>query len=260
MRLLSYNIRYGGTGREAHLAEVICAVAPDLVVLQEATIPRVVEQLAAATGLTVWDARPGNSLAYMSRQPLAHHEWHRPPGMRHAMLELVPADFDLRIYGLHLSAIHSNWTERRRMRELQAALHHIEPHRTEFHALVGDFNTLAPDAQLDIRKLPPRLRPFVWLSGGRVRWATVQMMLDAGYVDAGRMFHSQGAFTFPTWDPHLRLDYLFLPAEHASRLQLCEPLPEVASVRQASDHLPLLAQFASHVAPQPVVSAASESR
>lgn len=244
MRLLSYNIRYGGAGREALLAEVIRAAAPDIVVLQEATIPRVVEQLAAATDLPNWAARPGNSLAFLSRRPLAHHEWHRPPGMRHALLEIVPADFALRIFGLHLSAIHSNWTERRRMRELQAALNHIRPHRDDSHALVGDFNTLAPGAELDMRKLPPRLRPFVWLSGGRIRWATVQMMLDAGYVDAGRMFHPHGAFTFPTWDPHLRLDYLFLPAAQSVRLQSCEPLPEVAGVRQASDHLPLLAQFA----------------
>ncbi len=47
LRLLSYNIRYGGAGREAALAAVIRAAAPDLVVLQEATNPQVVERLAA---------------------------------------------------------------------------------------------------------------------------------------------------------------------------------------------------------------------
>ncbi len=42
-KLLSYNVRYGGGGREPHLAAVIREADPDLVVLQEATDPRVVE-------------------------------------------------------------------------------------------------------------------------------------------------------------------------------------------------------------------------
>ena len=42
MKLLSYNIRFGGRGREPLLAAVVRAVAPDLVVFQEATDPRVV--------------------------------------------------------------------------------------------------------------------------------------------------------------------------------------------------------------------------
>ena len=39
LRVLSYNIRYGGTGREAELLTVIRSAAPDLVVFQEATQP-----------------------------------------------------------------------------------------------------------------------------------------------------------------------------------------------------------------------------
>ena len=39
LRLLSYNIRFGGRGREQALAETIVAAAPDLVVFQEATDP-----------------------------------------------------------------------------------------------------------------------------------------------------------------------------------------------------------------------------
>jgi endonuclease/exonuclease/phosphatase family metal-dependent hydrolase len=39
LRLLSYNIRFGGVGREQSLADVIKRVAPDLVVFQEATHP-----------------------------------------------------------------------------------------------------------------------------------------------------------------------------------------------------------------------------
>ena len=40
------------------------------------------------------------------------------------------------------------------------------------------------------------------------------------------------------WDPHLRLDYAFMPARHAARLRSCRVLqPEHAG--KASDHLPL---------------------
>jgi exodeoxyribonuclease-3 len=73
LRLLSYNIRFGGAGREAALAAAITARSPDLVVLQEATRPDVVERLAAATGMKQWAATPGHSVGFMSRVQVEHH-------------------------------------------------------------------------------------------------------------------------------------------------------------------------------------------
>jgi len=46
LRLMSYNIRFGGVGREERLAAVIRQADPDIVVLQEATRPDVVERHA----------------------------------------------------------------------------------------------------------------------------------------------------------------------------------------------------------------------
>ena len=60
-RLMTYNIRRGGRGREAPIAAVINGCAPDLVLLQEATDPRSVERIAAATGMEEW--RPGSRSA-----------------------------------------------------------------------------------------------------------------------------------------------------------------------------------------------------
>jgi len=91
VRLLSYNIRYGGRGREAALAAVITAARADVVVFQEATSPVIVEQLARETGLEHWGARRGESLAYLSRLPLDHVEWRKPRVSRHAFIEIVPA-------------------------------------------------------------------------------------------------------------------------------------------------------------------------
>ena len=50
LRILSYNILKGGVGREAALAAVISSCEPDIVILQEAYRPAVVQQLAAACG------------------------------------------------------------------------------------------------------------------------------------------------------------------------------------------------------------------
>jgi len=50
-RLLTYNILHGGFGRTDALANVINSVAPDLVLLQEATLPANIEKLAEATGM-----------------------------------------------------------------------------------------------------------------------------------------------------------------------------------------------------------------
>jgi endonuclease/exonuclease/phosphatase family metal-dependent hydrolase len=243
-KLLSYNIRYGGAGREARLAAVIREAAPDLVVFQEATLPHVVERLAAETGMKTWAAQPGYSLAFISRVEIALHQWHRPAGARHPFLEIAPAGTQFRIFGLHLSAVHSNVTELRRVRELRATLAGIEEHRAGFHVLTGDFNTLAPGDVLDVRRLPLRLRPMIWLGGGKIRWRTIQIMLDAGYVDAYRQLYPlEKGYTFPTWDPHVRLDYVFLPAAYADCLKACRIVSEIPEVAQASDHFPLLAQL-----------------
>ena len=244
MKLLSYNIRYGGAGREDRLAAVIREAEPDLVMLQEATNPRVVERVAQATGMNIWAAHAGYSLGFISRVKVSSHEWHWPAGTRRAFLEVVLAETEMRVFGLHLSAIHSNWTERRRVRELRALLGAIKQHEKGFHVLVGDFNTLAPGEPLDLRHLPLRLQTLFWLSGGRIRWETIQIMLDASYVDGYRLLHPlEKGFTFPTWNPHVRLDYLFLPAPFAERLKACQVFNESLAVAPASDHFPLLADI-----------------
>ena len=244
MRLLTYNIRDGGVGRGGVLAAVVNHCAPDVVVLQEAIAPSVVEQLAAATGMTTWGAQPGQSLAFMSRVPIERHEWHRPVASRRAFLEIVPAAGSLRIFGVHLSAVHSNWTERRRGRELRAILQGVARHKDDFHVIAGDFNTLAPGEELDLRKLPPRLRAIVWLTGRQIRWETIQIMLDASYVDGYRSLHgSDPGYTLPAWDPHVRLDYVFTPLSWSRRLTACAVVSGHPALALASDHLPLQAEL-----------------
>jgi endonuclease/exonuclease/phosphatase family metal-dependent hydrolase len=244
-RLLSYNIRHGGGGREDQIAAVISSCEPDLVIFQEATKPEVVDRLASLCGMAHCGAQPQTSLGFMSRQRVVEHTWHRPRLSRHAFLEIRPTGVDFAVFGVHLSAVHAAWTERRRALELNTLLRTIRSHDRGFHLLAGDFNTLAPGDVLDFRKLPARLRALVWLSGGRIRWRTIQIVLNAGYVDVFRRLHPHDTgLSFPVWDPHVRLDYVFAPAGHAARFAACHVVKDEPA-KEASDHFPLFAEIAA---------------
>ena len=243
IRLLSYNIQRGGAGREDALLSVIGPCQPDIVVFQEATRPSVIEDLAKRSGMTVCAALPRLSLGFMSRIPIAHYAWHRPRISRHAFLEIVPEGLELRVFGVHLSAVFAAWTERRRVFELRAMLNSIKRHQHGFHALVGDFNTVTPGELLDFAALPQKVRATVWLSGGTIRWRTTQVVKDAGYADAFRVLHpADPGLTLPASRPQVRLDYLFVPGAQLERVVSCEVVRSEAAAK-ASDHLPLLSEL-----------------
>jgi endonuclease/exonuclease/phosphatase family metal-dependent hydrolase len=249
----------GGVGREGALAATINACQPDLVILQEASRPSVVQALAQACGLSHWAASPGHSLAYMSRVPIASHVWRRVRWARRAYLEVVTAD-GLRVYGVHLSAVHSNVTERRRAYELRALLSSIERHQHGFHFVTGDFNTLAPGERLDMTRLPPRIRAFAWVTGKTIRWVTIRLMLEAGYADGYRLLHPDGeGATFPSWSPDVRLDYAFLPTPYAATLQACDVARGLPGSNNASDHLPLLSSVVLSTIDRPAAGTSAET-
>jgi endonuclease/exonuclease/phosphatase family metal-dependent hydrolase len=244
VKLLSYNIRFGGRRREQQLAEVIRAVNPDLVIFQEAIDPEVIKSLAGETGLPFWAARREHSIGYISRLETSHHEWHYPAGAKHSFLEIAIKGSEARIFGLHLSSMFSKWGERRRVREIRALLKSIEKHQQGFHVLVGDFNTLAVGELLDVRRMPPWIRGLIWLSGRDIQRETIQIVRDAQYLDGYRFLHpNDKGYTFPVWDPHLRLDYVFVPETFAKRLLGCEVVAHLPVATSASDHFPLLAEL-----------------
>ena len=242
-RLLTYNILHGGGDRVQKIADVIRTCAPDLVLLQEATDPAKVEKIAELSGMADFRSVRRQSLGFVSKQKVAFVEWVRPRVSRHAFIDIVPAGERVRVFGVHLSAMHSAWTEQRRVYELRALLKKIADQRERFHVLAGDFNTIAPGAKLEMGSLPLRYRPLLWLTGGRVRWRTIQTVLDAGYVDAFRMLHPEDpGWTLPTSDPHIRLDYVFVPHAQAGKVMMCDVVRnEPAST--ASDHFPVVSDL-----------------
>jgi endonuclease/exonuclease/phosphatase family metal-dependent hydrolase len=254
VRLLTYNIREGGVGRAEAIAEVIRAANPDVVALQEATDPAVVERIANVAGFPFYGSRRAHSTGFLSQVPVLEYEWRHPPRTRHALLEVSLADGLPRVFVLHLRAWFSKWSEQRRARELRGLLDGIreqlirEQHAFAFHLLAGDFNALAPGERFDSSPMPAWIRGMIWLGGRDIARSTIAMMQADGYVDAWRTVHADlqdaPGYTFPVWNPHVRLDYVFTPAEYVSRLTACEVRQVPEAVRTASDHLPLLVEIA----------------
>ena len=242
-RLLTYNILKGGTGRAEAIAKVINSVAPDLVLVQEATDPATLEKIAELTQMAEWRTYQRQSLGFLSRQPVAHKQWLTPRGSRHAFLEVVPQGDKVRVFGVHLSAVLAAWTERMREAELCSLLRAVDEHKSRFHVLTGDFNTVAPGEEFKVGKLPMRLRPLMWITGNRVRWRTIQTVIDAGYTDSFRTLHpSEPGMTLPTVAPLLRLDYVFVPTPQADRVIACDVVKAPEAVA-ASDHFPVVADL-----------------
>jgi endonuclease/exonuclease/phosphatase family metal-dependent hydrolase len=253
LRLLTYNIREGGVGRAEAIAEVITAASPDVVALQEARDPLVVEKIAKLAGFQFFGSRRSHSTGFLSNVHVLKHEWRHPPRTRHALLEVSLADGFPRLFVLHLRAWFSKWNERQRARELRGLLDGIqqqlirEKHAFAFHVLAGDFNALAPGEKFDSSPMPRWIRTMVWLSGRDIARTTIEMMKSDGYVDAWRTLYADHVndpgYTFPVWNPHVRLDYVFTPAEFASRFTACEVRRTPKEVQNASDHFPLLVEI-----------------
>lgn len=255
MRFLTYNIREGGVGRAEAIAEVISAAKPDVVALQEAREPAVVERIAELAGFKFFGSRRSHSTGFLSNVPVINYGWRHPPRTRHALLEVALADGYPRVFVLHLRAWFSKWSERQRARELRGLLDGIqqqlikEQHAFAFHVLAGDFNALGPGEKFDPSPMPAWIRGMIWLSGRDIARSTIEMMQSDGYADAWRTLHAdqegEPGYTFPVWNPHVRLDYVFTPSEYKSRFTRCEVRRTPDAAVTASDHFPLLVEIST---------------
>jgi exonuclease III len=101
--------------------------------------------------------------------------------------------------------------------------------------LAGDFNAIHPDDP--IGELPEGVMQ------GYIARRPIQVLLDAGYVDCYRMLNPETpGYTYSSFHPWLRLDYLFASPTLAGRLSACDVVTG-AGAQHASDHLPVWAEF-----------------
>src|SRR5687768_8570122 len=121
LRVVTYNVLDGGAGREALLAEVLEALAPNVVFLQEVADDSLPNDLAARLGMQHYVAT-GNQwrrLAVLSRLPILTAQSHHPrPAIHRSILHatLGPvAGEPLHVWGVHLMALPLFAMEARRM-------------------------------------------------------------------------------------------------------------------------------------------------
>jgi endonuclease/exonuclease/phosphatase family metal-dependent hydrolase len=97
-------------------------------------------------------------------------------------------------------------------------------------------------------ELVPRGETTDALVGALMPRAAVRSMLDAGYVDCLRQIHPRAdSFTCPTYQPAVRIDYVFATTAMAALLVNCFVAAQSGALRElamrASDHFPVVADF-----------------
>jgi len=125
LRLVSYNIRFGGRGRDGLIADVLGKLDPDVVVFEEAYDLKVLDSIAGRLNMHEVLGRPEHSVGAISRVSLDQAEW-RTYRRGRAVLELGLPDHGLHIIGVHLSAGLSGRGERLRIAEAGRLIEGIE--------------------------------------------------------------------------------------------------------------------------------------
>jgi exodeoxyribonuclease-3 len=252
MRLVSYNILDGGSGREDALAEVIAAQRPDLVALVEADDVGVCEAIASRLNFDLLHA-PGNSRAsaLLTRWPLRESVNHAPlrKVLEKSLLEATVVEPGGREWTLGVVHLHAHGLEEdedRRMEELKVLLDAFAGHRAARrpHLIAGDFNANAPYQRIDPQKCKPRSRREWEQNGGKLPRRVVQRMLDEGYRDSLREVDPAAAETvgtFTTQFPGQRVDYIFTFGFDRKQTKAAW-VEQDGLAREASDHFPVGAE------------------
>ena len=267
VRVLTYNIH---GWRDAHgqidvarLTRIIQASQADIVALNEVFHPLVppgetrpaLDLLAEALGMSYAFgvaltpqfafaplAAYGNAL--LTRYPLlahaGHHltpiDGHEQRGLLEARLLLPDGQSPFSVYVTHLDHL----SEAVRVQQLAALLQWTIRDQQRPHLLLGDFNALAAsDFQADPAALAALQASDSFQRLVRQGMEVTASLLRRGYSDAQA---ASAAPTYPSQQPQVRIDYIWLSARLAPALRWCQRwiTPETGV---ASDHLPVLAEI-----------------
>jgi len=197
----------------------------DVVALQEANDRRAVEALGGALGAHVFwgEANSPYAVAWFAREDVRVRN-HRLPVLDKTLLELELGP--LRLFTTHLSAGRTLRDEPHRIDEMEAVLEHARG----ADVLVGDFNAVHPQDEIGE---PPAEEALEHVSR-----RPIELALEAGFTDCFRALHDEPGWTYLTWHPWARLDYVLAKRTAAA----CRVVTEADG---ASDHFPVVADFAS---------------
>ena len=212
---MTYNILFGGVGREALIRDVVSAIHPDVAVFTEVTSPDSFNVIAEAVGPHRAEGairKNGQRAVIVSRWPILasrlHGPWWAPKKWVEATLQPfgVPP---LSVCGVHLVPQPLWPFEICRRVEVRELIEQLRPLGGTPHIITGDFNALMIGDAFRRNNAELWVRLECAIQGGWPRWA-LKGMLDAGYTDCYRACHArEDGFTVPAWDPAVRLDYVF---------------------------------------------------
>ncbi len=248
MRILAYNIEFGGTGRLDAIHTVLDHANADVVALTEADDPDVVSTLAERLDVHhVWAKGSGERhIATLSRFPiLAWHIYNAPP-LTQAVFETrldTPAG-PITVYNAHLLPRLLLPFEIRRWQAVGKLLDVIHERRPGPHLIAGDLNSVAPGDDVLHDKNPAPMRRQMALQLFIVFRLAIPRLLKAGYVDCFRELHpDDSGYTFMPGNRTTRYDYILANPTMARALRACRVIDDVDAAHSASDHFPLLAEF-----------------
>jgi exonuclease III len=132
-----------------------------------------------------------------------------------------------------------------RVWELKIALKRVKGRGGSACLLLGDFNASAPGDRPDVRRLGMLNRMCILLQGQRIYRFAINTVLKAGLVDCFRQLHPEtDGFTFGPPMPVGRIDYVFASDALGRCLTKCFVARDSEDVDLASDHYPVVAEFA----------------
>ena len=247
---MTYNILDGGENREQYILQVIQAVNPDAVILQEVFYADVLKELAHVLNMDYFFASGNRKrrVALLSRLPLrspkSYHPF--PPIWRNFVEAEIEYQVNktFRLIGVHLTA--SLWVvfELWRWWEAKYIIKHSQNYRDESCLIAGDFNAISPYDRVITDSMPKWLKFVIRAQGNRVYHFSIQEFLSAGFTDCYRFLHTNDdGFTLPPPKPNARLDYIFVNDRMKEHLKECWVVREPPAVIKASDHYPVVAEF-----------------
>lgn len=248
MRVVTYNIEFGVPERLAALTTALEALPGDIITLNEADHPAVVAELAARLGLFyVWERGSGDRhIATLSRFPIRTHRIENRPPLTQAVLQTwheTPWGM-VAVYNCHFLPYLLLPYELQRWRAAGALLRLIRAATPGPHLIVGDLNAIGPGDRVLQRRNPPRMRRVMWLQLGLIFRLALPRLLRAGYTDCFRALNpTADGFTWRPGNLTTRYDYILADPVMTARLRACHVVEDAPCLAEASDHLPLLAEF-----------------
>lgn len=253
MRITSYNILDGGTGRLDELAAVLERQRPDIVGLVEAEDADLVQALARRLEMDfIVSAGRKHASALLSRFTIEQTINHAVISERFSRSALeaavvVPAMGTVPIAVVHLHSRAFEADERVREKEVAALLDVMAGHRERgvSHLLCGDFNADPPTQKIDLEKAKKKTREAFEANGGFIPRRSIQRLLDAGYIDTLRAARGDAAdvmTSFTTDRPGQRVDHIFawgIQLQHVRDAWI----DQGELTEKASDHFPVGAEL-----------------